>query len=81
MGKGYPFPMLAMDFSWFFFSVQDLRKGTDWTGISNNEQTFYSARNVMELKADFMSNGINSFQFENQVCKAVVFNTYFSFTP
>lgn len=37
MGKGYPFPMLAMEFSWFFFLVQDLRKGTEWKHISNNE--------------------------------------------
>lgn len=81
MGKGYPFPMLAMELSWFFFLVQDLRKGTEWKDISNNEQTFYGAWNVTELKADLMGKGINSFQFENQVCKAVVFNTYFSFTP
>ncbi len=37
MGKGYPFPMLAMELSWFFFLVQDLRKGTEWKDISNNE--------------------------------------------
>lgn len=37
MGKGYPFPMLAMELSRFFFWVQDLRKETEWKDISNNE--------------------------------------------